>query len=72
MRLQDVGPNDREYGLQHTISGRMVEDSDAEILGHVAADLMHGWKRAKAQYGFPEDAVPEWRISWYYVKRSGE
>jgi hypothetical protein len=69
MRLEEVGPNDREYGMQRTISGKSVEDERFDATGYAIAQLKHAWERAKAQYGFPADAVPEWRISWYYIER---
>lgn len=65
----ELNPDDREFGMQKLISGRMVEDSQNEVISYVANELRHAWEKAKVDYDFPDNAVPEWRISWYYIKR---
>jgi hypothetical protein len=69
MSVRGVEPGDREFGMQRTINGTLVERGSIGIIDIVSKELAHEWKRAKAEYGFPDDAVPEWRISWYYVQK---
>jgi hypothetical protein len=70
IRIVDVG--DREYGMQKAISGRLVAQASFDIINTVSKELMHEWERAKTEYGFPDDAVPEWRISWYYIQKESQ